>query len=182
MYIVVMADSVHPYGSFWLDVVDKTVKATAVSIGGYWAYWNHFKKRTFAERLQPSITVKKLDGTEIAIVHMSACNIGNSLILLGESAICNVSFLNDELLPVKDLDAYSVFCDEESLEPGEKIEEALMIPLSVPPETVIMSVEVLIDARSKRLFRKTKEYRWRTTSVLNLREEKFDGASSQNRQ
>lgn len=31
------SSSVHPYGSFWLDVADKGIKAAAVLVGGCWA-------------------------------------------------------------------------------------------------------------------------------------------------
>ena len=46
-----MPEATHLQAAFWLDVVDKLIKASAVLLGGVWTWTNYKRRRTYAKKL-----------------------------------------------------------------------------------------------------------------------------------
>lgn len=71
------------------DVFQKLVTALAIAVGGIWAYFRFFKERTYASRLQPTIsgTVARRDGIIYLRAATNVKNIGQSRVVLNHEYI-----------------------------------------------------------------------------------------------
>src|SRR5664279_577863 len=72
--------SVHPYGSFYLDVADKSIKGLAVIVGGIWTYVNFARSRTFKRKLEPKVSAQLFQASTdwYVKVHGTLKNVGQS--------------------------------------------------------------------------------------------------------
>lgn len=71
------------------DIFQKLVTALAIPVGATWAYFRFFKERTYASRLQPTIsgTVARRDGTIYLRAATNVKNIGQSRVVLDHEYI-----------------------------------------------------------------------------------------------
>ncbi len=162
----------YPRLSFALDVV---TKLGALAIGGYWTYWNHWKRRTYAERLELEIATQAIGEPErLWIVTVRAKNVGNSVVRLGDTRACRVvsfSSKDDDELAEDLVDSFDVFAEEETIESGESIQDQFLIPADSMLTDAILRLELIIDAGQ------SGNFRWRTKQFL-FREVKSDAESA----
>lgn len=71
------------------DIFQNLITALAIPIGAIWAYFRFFKERTYASRLQPTIsgTVARRDGRIYLRASASVKNIGQSRVVLNHEYI-----------------------------------------------------------------------------------------------
>ena len=131
------ANSVHPYGSFWLDVADKAIKALAVIVGGAWTYINYVRARTFKRKLESNISGEIFSKNSKFFV-LASCrlkNVGQSVYNIQQKGTAVQAIaLRDEGRDI--VRVCEVFKEHGWIEPGEQIEEPMVIPI-VDPSTFV---------------------------------------------
>jgi hypothetical protein len=128
----------HPKLSFALDVADKIIKFAAVLIGGIWTYWNYRKGRTYEQKLElevvGTIFVKRdLYGD----VKVSVKNIGatrHSVQQVG--TFCELFIIRADLTQ-ESIRLLRVFRDNDSIEPGESINDTQTWRLPHPIDDIV---------------------------------------------
>lgn len=124
---------VHPYANFWLDVSDKALKTLAVLIGGLWTWVNFRKSRTFKRKLEASVSGEifcQAGRFYLAIVcHLKNVGLGVYEIQQKGTAciVTALKFPENERVRV-----LAVFEDHQWIEPGEQIDEPILIEVPDP--------------------------------------------------
>jgi hypothetical protein len=138
---------IHPVATFWLGVLDEIIKLIAVLIGGLWALWNFRKSRTYQQKLQLEIvgTVfieKDLYGD----VLVTAKNIGASRHVVQKAgSFIEISVILDDLSE-HIVELFRVFNDDDSMEPGESINDTKFWSIAPPFDNIVwvrLSLRVL---------------------------------------
>ncbi len=128
-----ISDSVHPYGSFWLDVADKGIKGLAVVVAGAWTFINVKRSRTFQRKLEPSISgeIFESGGEHYILVTTRLKNVGQSQYYITQKGTAleamKLSAEGRELISVA-----AVFEEHAWIEPGEQIEDPLILTIPSP--------------------------------------------------
>ena len=129
---------VHPVATFWLGVLDEIIKLAAVFIGGLWALWNFRKSRTYQQKLQLEIVgtvfIKKdLYGD----VLVTAKNIGASRHVVQKAgSFIEISVILDDLSE-HIVELFRVFNDDDSMEPGESINDTKIWSIAPPFDNIV---------------------------------------------
>jgi hypothetical protein len=157
------AASVHPYGSFWLDVLDKGIKAAAVVVGGAWALFSMRKSRTFQRKLEIAISgqIFAKDSTYYVLVTPSLKNLGQSLYSIDQKGT-GLAVIALTSSGRNRISASAVFENDASIEPGEQIEDPKVIPIPKPAEFVALLLELRVisageEWNAKSIVRETNE-------------------------
>jgi hypothetical protein len=161
------AQSVHPYGSFWLDVCDKAIKAIAVIVAGFWTYFNYEKSRTYKSKLEPSVVAEifQKDGVYYALVECSLKNVGKSKFPIRQTgtALAAVALRPNGR---EDVALATVFEDHAWIEPEERISDPRVLPIPNPVGYVALMLELRILSETRRAFRSSLSIEWNAKTVL----------------
>lgn len=139
--------SVHPYGSFWLDVVDKGIKGIAVIVAAIWTY---FRADTYRRKIEPSVSGELFskDGEHYALVLCRLKNLGQSKYVIRQKG----TYLGAEAMRPRGretLQGSEVFKDHAWIEPGEQIDESIV--LRVPDPKTFVAVRFALRVVSKKV-------------------------------
>ena len=128
----------HPIASFWLDVADKAIKLSAVVIGGLWTWWNFRKSRTYEQRLELEVigavfTKKSLYGdAKVTLKNIGATK--HSVQHIG--TFCELVTVREDLSE-ESIELFRVFDRNNTIEPGESINDTLYWRLPPPLEDIV---------------------------------------------
>ena len=143
--MILEAASVHPYGSFWLDVLDKGIKAAAVIVGGAWALFNVRKSRTFQRKLEVSVggEIFEKNDAYYVMVRPALKNLGQTLCSIQQKGT-GLEVIALATSGRKHVSACPVFDEDASIEPGEQVEDPKVIPIPDPAQFVALLVKLRI--------------------------------------
>jgi hypothetical protein len=150
----------------WLDLVDKLIKLVAVMLGGIWTYWNFRKSRTYAQRLELTLTSSALraDG-QFLEVRSALKNLGASRhVVEGGGTYCEVTAVFEDESE-KTVAFLPLFLSETFIEPGETISDLLLISVSQEAAHAIwlrINLRVVSDGVE---WRQTDFVRWTSQSI-----------------
>lgn len=128
----------HSSARFWLDVADVIVKVIALAVGAAWTWMNYLRGRTYTRKLELGVTGKLFRKNEELYISLLCRlkNVGQSKSAINQvGTACEISAYEgteSELLRT-----YSVFEDHTFIEPGEQIEQPLLMKLIVKEEHLI---------------------------------------------
>lgn len=126
--------SAHPQLAFALDIADKLIKLAAVLLGGVWTYWNYRKSRTYEQRLDLEIAGTVFTrGDLYGDVKLTVKNIGNTQHNVEhDGTFCELSLIREDLSE-QNVQLFDVFTEDDNLEPGESMVDALFwsVPASI---------------------------------------------------
>lgn len=124
---------VHPYGSFWLDVVDKLLKFAALAVGAAWTLMNYKRGRTYEQRLEPSVSgeIFSRSGSDYLLINCRLRNVGLSKYTIEQRGTgCEILSLSRS--GTERLKVLETFKEHGWIEPGEQIDEPLIMPIPDP--------------------------------------------------
>ena len=144
-----------------LDTIEKVVKIVAYVAGALWVYFNFFKGRIYKPRLESKLEGEliKQETTSFIKITIQVKNVGLSKVDIKQkgTALRLLSYnpidLNDPWLHQQTI---SILLSHEWLEPGEPIEEQVLIPL--PDSKIIAARAELILVSDKTM--------WETVAIL----------------
>ncbi len=128
----------HPQLAFALDFADKLIKLAAVLLGGLWTYWNYRKSRTYEQKLELEVVGTVFTrGDLFGDVKLTVKNIGNTQHNVEhEDTFCELSVIREDLSE-QSVQLFDVFTEEDSLEPGESMEDALYWSVPAPVDSIV---------------------------------------------
>jgi len=146
--MILSTESVHPYGSFWLDFADKFIKALAVLVGGAWTYINFLRSRTFQRKLELSLSGEffEQDEEQYLLVTASIKNVGQSHCSITQEGM-GIEALKLSTKGREQIGVAAVFVDHVLLEPGEMIQDAAVMP--IPPRNSFVAIRLTLRVVSK---------------------------------
>lgn len=124
-----------------IDIFGTIVTATAVIVGGWWAYFKFVKARTFRPRVDVGLfgQWRVLDGRPLLHARITVKNIGASdLQLVQEGTGLRVSRLKETQASVpvamewERFKTFRVLGEHHWIEPGETVSDDLLLDLGVP--------------------------------------------------
>jgi hypothetical protein len=129
---------IHPVATFWLGVLDEIIKLIAVLIGGLWALWNFRKSRTYQQKLQLEIvSTVFIENDLYGDVLVTAKNIGASRHVVQKAgSFIEISVILDDLSE-HIVELFRVFTDEDSMEPGESINDTKFWSIAPPFDNIV---------------------------------------------
>jgi hypothetical protein len=138
---------VHPVATFWLGVLDEIIKLAAVFIGGLWALWNFRKSRTYQQKLRLEIVGTVFIKNDLyGDVLVTAKNIGASRHVVQKAgSFIEISVILDDLSE-HIVELFRVFNDDDSMEPGESINDTKIWSIAPPFDNIVwvrLSLRVL---------------------------------------
>jgi hypothetical protein len=141
-------DSPYPHGSFWLDVVDKGVKAIAVAIGGLWTLWHFQRRRTYKVRLELGISgqIFCADNESYLVIACTLKNVGLSKVDLNEPETRAEVHLLKSTGRDK-LRRFEVFRSHEWIESGESVADSVVLPLPAPETYVALQMDLKVMSK-----------------------------------
>lgn len=142
----------NPTATFWLDVSDKALKALAVLLGGAWTWMNYRRSRTYKQRLESGIAgeiFQQAGHFYLSIVcHLK--NVGLGLYEIRQKGTaCVVTALrrdSDGRIQEDRLKTLSVFTEHQWIEPGEPIDDPLLVEVPSPDTFVALRVSLRVVA------------------------------------
>lgn len=145
----VSPDPVYPYGTFWLDVSDKAIKALAVIVAGLWTLMNYRKSRTFQRKLEPTVSgeIFEKDGKYYILVCSRLKNVGLSKYTITKEGTALVALMLAEE-GRQPHSTTSVFEDHAWIEPGEQIEDPIVLAIPSPSTFVGMRLNLRVVSKS----------------------------------
>jgi hypothetical protein len=166
-----------------VDVVATVIQASAIVIGGAWAYFKFIHGRTFKNRAEVDVTARPLDPAgELILVEVTMTNTGLRKIAIGEGSRKVVQL--DRLAqgdwdpgvtirwgedPRDALVSRPVFRTHDWVEPGETIrEEVVLAPPEPGPPVVAYQVRLFVAVEGR------KPVAWTANAVVPVG---ADGAS-----
>lgn len=125
------SNSVHPYGTFWLDVADKAIKALAVTIGAAWTYNNVRRSRIYARKLEPCVsgTLFEKNGGLYVLISCELKNIGQTKYPIEQKGTYVGAVAISDQGEERRVLALEIFKDHDWIEPGEQISEPQIGPI-----------------------------------------------------
>jgi hypothetical protein len=128
----------HPQLAFALDIADKLIKLAAVLLGGVWTYWNYRKSRTYQQKLELEVVGTVFTrGDLYCDVKLTVKNIGNTRHNVEhEGTFCELSVVHADLSE-ESLELFDVFTEEDSLEPGESMKDALYWSVPAAADSIV---------------------------------------------
>ena len=157
-------DSPYPHASFWLDVVDKGVKAIAVAIGGLWTLWHFRRRRTYKVRLELGISgqIFCADNESYLVIACTLKNVGLSKVDLNEPETWAEVHL---LKPTgrEKLRRFEIFRSHEWIESGESVADSVVLPLPAPETYVALQMDLKVMSKESQ---PEDEISWRAKGVL----------------
>jgi len=148
-------DSIHANASFWLDVVDKAIKAVAVLIGGVWTYVNIRISRIYRHKAEVSITgtLHPRGNALLLIIDCRIKNIGQVKYDINQRGTCIQVFGIDDQGNDEQIALLEVFKEHFWVEPGELVTEpkSLLIPtcyLAIKTTMRVVSAKIEWNASS----------------------------------
>lgn len=139
-------DSVHPYGSFWLDVADKGIKALALVVGAVWTFFNVQRSRTYRRKLELGISGAVFDknGSLYLLISCQLTNVGQTKYSIEQKGTYAGVFTIADSGDEKRIAALEIFKDHGWIEPGEKISEPLIAPVPDPRTFVALKLALRV--------------------------------------
>jgi len=152
---------IHPVATFWLGVLDEIIKLAAVFIGALWALWNFRKSRTYNQKLDLEIVGTVFIKNDLyGDVLVTAKNIGASRHIVQKAgSFIEVSVILDDLSE-HIVELFQVFTDDDSMEPGESINDTGFWSIAPPIDNIVW---VKLDLRVV-----SKELEWRSSSLVRV--------------
>lgn len=143
-----------------LDIIEKLFKLAAYVIGGLWVYFNYFKGRTYRPRLETKITgaLIKKGSSDFVNINAQIKNVGLSKVdIEQEGTALRLLIYNPDRQddPWDHQITISILSAHQWIEPGEAVEEPILLPL--PSNVLAVRAEVIIVS--------TKTM-WETAAVL----------------
>jgi hypothetical protein len=146
----------------------------AIAVGGLWAYFNYFRKRTYKRRVECSLNVSftRIQSQSLMVIAAQAKNVGLSRVKISQSGTALFVYMMDQeqlaaTFPVSfnwnshDA-AFEVFTDHGWIEPGELINQPLSVKL---PEDGPRMYKVVLKLTSPR-FLLAKPKLWTTETIV----------------
>lgn len=163
------SDSVHPYGSFWLDVADKGIKALAVAVGAVWTYVNVHRSRTYKRKLEPNIsgTIFEKNKGFYLLISCQLKNVGQTKYTIKQEGTYIGVFAIHENGDEQRVSALEIFMDHGWIEPGEQINEPLIAPIPAPQTFIALKLVLRVVSEG---------VEWNASSIV-----KTDDLSIENR-
>jgi hypothetical protein len=139
------SNSVHPYGSFWLDVADKGIKALALIVGGVWTYINFSRSRIFRRRLDGSISgeIFSRNGDHYALILCRLKNVGQSKYTITQKGT-GLEAITLSKGGRTTLGVSEVFTKHGWVESGEQVEQPLVIAIPAPHTFVALELNLRV--------------------------------------
>jgi hypothetical protein len=143
--VIFESPPIHPYASFWLDVADKILKALAVLVAAVWTY---FRADTYRRKIEPSVSGELFssDGQSYAQVVCSLKNLGESRYVLTQAG----TYLSAQVLrPAgrEDIPGSEIFKDHGWIEPGEQIDDPIVLCIPDPRTFVAIRLNLRVISR-----------------------------------
>jgi hypothetical protein len=142
-------DSVHPYGTFWLDFADKGIKALALCVAGAWTYISAAKSGLFKPKLETHVCgeIFGKDGLHYILVTCSLKNVGQSKYTIRQKG---TGLQAVTLSPAgrETLKGAEVFLDHGWIQPGEQIDEPLVLKIPDPKTFVAVKLSLRVVSDS----------------------------------
>jgi hypothetical protein len=128
----------HPVATFWLGVIDEIIKLAAVFIGALWALWNFRKSRTYNQKLDLEIVGTVFIKNDLyGDVLVTAKNIGASRHVVQKAgSFIEISVILDDLSE-HIVELFQVFTDDDSIEPGESINDTKYWSIAQPIANIV---------------------------------------------
>jgi hypothetical protein len=129
---------IHPVATFWLGVIDEIIKLAAVFIGALWALWNFRKSRTYNQKLDLEIVGTVFIKNDLyGDVLVTAKNIGASRHVVQKAgSFIEISVILDDLSE-HIVELFQVFTDDDSIEPGESINDTKYWSIAQPIANIV---------------------------------------------
>jgi hypothetical protein len=129
---------IHPVATFWLGVIDEIIKLAAVFIGAFWTLWNFRKSRTYSQKLDLEIVGTVFIKNDLyGDVLVTAKNIGASRHIVQKAgSFIEISVILDDLSE-HIVELFQVFTNDESLEPGESINDTKYWSIAQPIANIV---------------------------------------------
>jgi hypothetical protein len=152
---------VHPVATFWLGVLDEIIKLAAVFIGAFWTLWNFRKSRTYNQKLDLEIIGTVFIKNDLyGDVLVTAKNIGASRHVVQKAgSFIEVSVILDDLSE-HIVELFQVFTGDDSMEPGESINDTKFWSIAPPIDNIVW---VKLDLRVV-----SEELEWRSSSLVRV--------------
>jgi hypothetical protein len=139
-----------------VDIINTSVTALAIVVGGIWAYFKFVKGRTYRMRTQTNLSGewRLLNGRHLLHVQITVKNIGASKVKLTQEGtglrvkILPSSTTMEDRGPVswRRFGTFEVLLEHEWIEPEETISDELLISLSeLGPQSVLLEVRLVLD-------------------------------------
>jgi hypothetical protein len=147
--MLVSSAGVHPYATFWLDVADKGIKALAVMVGAAWTHINFLRSRTFKRKVESSVSGKMFvkEGRYYVLVSCRLHNVGQSKYPIKQKG----TYLEAMTLDPggrRRLKGAEIFEDHGWIEPGEQIEEPLVLAIPDPKTYVALRLNMRVVSKT----------------------------------
>jgi len=154
----IVAATLHPLLSFWIDTF---VKVIAVALGGLWTFWNYAKSRPYSQRLDLEIEGEVFFRDDLYVdINLSLKNLGAARHdLQAEGTSCDLILVHDDLYE-ESVRLFPVFVLHTQIEPGESINDRILWKIASPPGGVIW-VRVNLRVVSG-------EIEWNKTSTVKM--------------
>jgi hypothetical protein len=129
---------IHPVATFWLGVIDEIIKLAAVFIGALWALWNFRKSRTYNQKLDLEIVGTVFIKNDLyGDVLVTAKNIGASRHVVQKAgSFIEISVILDDLSE-HIVELFQVFTNDDSIEPGESINDTKYWSIAQPIANIV---------------------------------------------
>jgi hypothetical protein len=128
----------HANAKFWLDVADDIIKFIALLVGAAWTWMNYLRGRTYKRKLEADVTghLFRKNAQLYLSIHCQLKNVGQSEYPIEQHGSgCQVIAYSGG--PPELLWTFSVFTEHGWLEPGEQIDEPLLLRVRVDPTRLI---------------------------------------------
>jgi hypothetical protein len=149
--MILGSEGVYPYGSFWLDVADKGIKAMAVMIGAAWTYNNVRRSRTYARKLEPCVTgtLLKKNGGFYVLISCQLKNIGQTKYAIDQKGTYVGAFAISDQGEQSSVLALEIFKAHDWIEPGEQISEPQIGPIPNPKTFIALKLVLRVVSGGK---------------------------------
>jgi hypothetical protein len=128
----------HANAEFYLDVFDEVIKFIALLVGGAWTLMNYLRGRTYKRKLETAITghLFRKNGQPYVSILCRLKNLGQSKYPIEQRGTgCEVlAYTGGE---PQLLWLFTVFHEHGWLEPGEQIDEPLLLRVQIDPVRLI---------------------------------------------
>lgn len=160
----------------WAGGVASLAQALAICVGGLWAYFKFIRGRTFAHRLEVSVTALRIANSARPTLKVTASlkNVGLSKLPLRVAAVSVFAIrATDGEVEESRIQRTPLFAGHEWVEADEEITDELL--LLVPDEADVLGYRVKCEAIEQRSRRKG-GLGWTATTVVAVGEPRSEPA------